>query len=111
MLRYSLTIAGNVEECRTEAEISCDGKLAAIVYEASDGWYTQVIENQFAQPSSDFDAAVNNAQQTLSHYINRWGENAPQNMTWGAFTLWLMMKDDGTAMGIRCKTPSGPDQR
>jgi hypothetical protein len=32
--------------------------------------------------------------------------NPPENATRGAFSLWLMVKDDGTAMGVNMK--SGP---
>jgi hypothetical protein len=99
---YSVTILGNLEECRTEAEVSRDGHLAAVVYEKPDGWHTEIIASQLTQPQVEFDAAVNAARETLSHYINRLGTNPPQNMTRGAFALWLMIKDDGTAMGRHC---------
>jgi hypothetical protein len=97
---YSVTVLGNVEECRTEAEVSRDGQLAAVVYEGSDGWHTEIISSQLTQPQSDFDAAVNTARETLSHYVNRLGTNPPHNLARGGLSLWLMMKDDGTAMGI-----------
>jgi hypothetical protein len=96
---FAVTVLGNIEKCRTEAEISRDGELAAVVYEKSDGWHTEIVASQLTQPESDFDAAVNAAQETLSHYVNRLGTNQPPNMTRGAFALWLMIKDDGTAMG------------
>ena len=109
MTAYAVTILGNVEECRTEAEVSRDGQLVAIVYEASDGWHTQIIDSQRTQPQSDFDAAVDSAYRALSHYVNRRGTNPPQNVTVGALSLWLMMKDDETAMGFRCKATPSPD--
>jgi hypothetical protein len=35
---YSVTVIGNVEQCRTEAEIrDSQGAVTAIVYETSDG--------------------------------------------------------------------------
>jgi hypothetical protein len=97
---YSVTILGNVEECRTEAEISRDGRVVAIVYESFDGWHTEMVDEHLAQHECDLEQAVEGARKTLSHYVNRLGNDPPQNATRGAFALWLLMKDDGTAMGI-----------
>lgn len=95
---YSITILGNVEECRTEAEVSRDGRVVAIVYESSDGWHTEIVGEELTPPESDLEEAVDGARRTLSHYVNRLGNDPPQNATRGAFALWLMMKDDGKAM-------------
>src|ERR1700730_14155803 len=104
---YSLTIVGNVERRRTEAKIAdSEGVVLAIVYEEIDGWHTDILVEQLNQASADFWTVVDNARQNLSHYVNRRGENPPENATWGAFSLWLMVKDDGTAMGMNMK--SGP---
>jgi hypothetical protein len=101
---YSVTIVGNVEQCRTEAEISDgEGVTVAVVYEASDGWHTDILEEHRNQATSDFKTIIDNAKESLSHYVNRRGENAPENASWGAFSLWLMIKDDGTAMGMSVK--------
>lgn len=100
MGNYTVTVLGNVEQCRTEAEVTRDGQLIAVVYETSDGWHTEIVASQLISPQGDFEAAVSTARQTLSHYINRRGMNPPQNATSGALALWLMKKDDGTAMGI-----------
>lgn len=99
MSSYAVTVWGNVEKCRTEAEVSRDGRIVAIVYEASDGWHTDTIDGKLAQPQSDFDEALNTACQILSQHANRCGTNPPQNATAGALSLWLMVKADGTAMG------------
>ena len=96
---YSVTILGNVEECRTEAEISRDGRVVAVVYESSDGWHTEMVDSHLTQSESDLEQAVERACESLSHYVNRLRNDPPQNATRGAFALWLMMKDDGTAMG------------
>jgi hypothetical protein len=98
---YSVTIVGNVEQCRTEAEIS-DGERAivAVVYEASDGWHTDILEERQNQASNDFKTIIDTAKKNLSHYVNRRGEHAPENLSRGAFSLWLMTKDDGTSMGM-----------
>ena len=108
MSTYAVTVLGNIEECRTEAEVSRDGQLAAVVYEKAGGWHTEIIATHLTQPQSDFDAAVNAAREALSHYINRLGTNPPQNMTRGAFALWLMIKDDGTVMGKQWQSAIGP---
>ena len=58
---FEIIIAGNLEACRTEAEI---------------------------------------AEEKLSHYVNRRGDNVPIELTTaGALAMWLMVKDDGTVMG------------
>jgi hypothetical protein len=98
---FEIIIAGNVDACRTDAEIADErGKRVAIVYEDADGWHTEVIEAGLQQSSSDFKSLIENAKETLSHYVNRRGENVPDELTTrGALALWLMLKDDGTAMG------------
>jgi hypothetical protein len=98
---YSVTIIGKVEQCRTEAEIiDGEGAVSAVVYEALDGWHTNILAERLDRASAEFQTAVENAKESLSHYVNRRGENPPENATWGAFSLWLMMKDDDTALGI-----------
>jgi hypothetical protein len=52
------------------------------------------------QNATDFRIIVDSAKEKLSHYVNRKGENAPADITSGSFSLWLMTKDDGTAMGM-----------
>jgi hypothetical protein len=98
---YSVTIIGNVEKCRTEAELSDgEGAVLAVVYEIADGWHTEILAEKLNQAATEFQTAVENAKESLSHYVNRRGENPPETATRGAFSLWLMMKDDGTAMGM-----------
>ena len=102
---YSVTIIGNVEQCGTEAEISdSEGAVLAVVYETSDGWHTDVFVEQLNQTATDLQTAVENAKESLCHYVNRRGENPPENATRGAFSLWLMVKDDGTSMGMNMKS-------
>jgi hypothetical protein len=101
---YSITIVGNVEQSRTEAEISNgEGVVLAVVYEGSDGWHTDIVAEHPGQAASDLQTVVDQAKESLSHYVNRRGENAPENATRGAYSLWLMVKDDDTAMGIEMK--------
>jgi hypothetical protein len=97
---FEIIIAGNLDAYRTEAEIADDaGVRVAIVYEGPDGWHTEILDRRQELSSSAFNALIENAKETLSHYVNRRGENVPREMTMGALSLWLMLKDDGTAMG------------
>ena len=83
---YSVTILGNVEQCRTEAEISdSEGTLLAVVYQTSDGWHTDVLVEQLNQTATDFQTAVENAKESLSHYVHRRGENPTENTPWVHF--------------------------
>ena len=45
----------------------------------------------------DFQTAVENDKESLSRYVNRRGENPTENASWGTFSLWLMVKNDGTS--------------
>jgi hypothetical protein len=106
---YSVVIIGNVEQCRTEAEISDgEGTLLSVVYETSNGWHTDhLVEHVNRAP--DFQTALEHAKEKLSHYVNRRGENPPEAGTRGAISLWLMLKDDGTALGVNWNAGSKPD--
>ena len=75
----------------------------AVVYEASDGWHTDIVVEHLGQAASDLQTALDHAKENLSHYVNRRGENAPENATQGAYSLWLMVKVDNTAMDIKMK--------
>jgi hypothetical protein len=94
-------IVGNADTSRTEAEIADEsGNTVAIVYEDSDGWHTDLTDPQIEQAASNFTALIESAKEKLSHYVNRRGDNVPSELrTRAALSLWLMAKDDGTAMG------------
>jgi hypothetical protein len=97
---FERIIIGNTETCRTEAEITDQsGTRLAMVYEDSNGWHTEVFGDWVQQIPSNFDTLIADAKEALSHYVNRRGDNVPGNMTAGSLSLWLMLKDDGTAMG------------
>jgi hypothetical protein len=100
-LVFETIIVGNVDARRTQAEIADEsGKRVAIVYEDPDGWHTEVLDDRVEQGSTSFNALVENAKEVLSHYVNRRGDNVPSQLTTvGALALWLMAKEDGTAMG------------
>jgi len=100
---FETVIAGNPDTCRTEAEIADEsGNSVAIVYEDSDGWHTQVLDDRVEQASSSFNALIENAKEVLSHYVNRRGDKVSSQLkTRRQLPLWLMEKDDGTMMGPR----------
>lgn len=98
---FSNTILGNVDERRTECEISGDaGAAMAVVYETHEGWCVEVLREPKDEELASFNASVEAAKQSLSHYVNRRGSNPPKETTMGGLSLWLLEKDDGTALGI-----------
>ncbi|HKW64286.1 MAG TPA: hypothetical protein VJN89_17165 [Candidatus Acidoferrum sp.] len=110
-LSYSVTIVGNVEKCRTEAEISEDsGNCVGIVHEDASGWHIE-LTNPVHQEFGEFNAAVAEAKERLAHFVNRMGYGATENTTRGALALWLMIKDDGTAMGVHLGPAGQSKQR
>jgi hypothetical protein len=97
---FETIILGNPESCRTEAGIADEsGNRVAIVYEGADGWHTEVLGPWLEQPPTNFGALIESAKEVLSHYVNRRGDNVPCGLSVGALSLWLIVKDDGTAMG------------
>jgi hypothetical protein len=52
---------------------------------------------------TDFQTAVENDKESLSHYVNRRGENQLK-IRLGHISLWLMVKNDGTAMRMNMKS-------
>ena len=100
---FDTTIFTNLDECRTECEISDDISIVAIVYEKLDGWNVNSLRAINPNERKDVDACVAVAKERLSHYVNRLGHNAPENLTLAGLSLWLMEKDDGTAMGLKVR--------
>jgi hypothetical protein len=97
---YVTTIVTNLDVGRAEAEIADEsGNLAMIVYEHHDGWHVEVFNDSMAQATDEFRELHEGPKGALSHYVNRRGNNPPEGLTAGALSLWLMEKDDGTAMG------------
>ena len=109
MSQYKIQICGNAERRRTEAEILAglpDGPLTAvaIVFETADGWEMQSFDDRLIDElGAVFDAAVEEAKERLRHYVNRTGENVPEGLSAVGLSFWLMVKDDGTAMGKSVK--------
>ena len=98
---FETIIIGNPETCRAEAEIPDEsGSRVVIVYEDSSGWHTEIFGDWAKQAPSSFNTLIDSAREVLSHYVNRRGDNVPSELTAvGALSLWLMVKDDGTAKG------------
>jgi hypothetical protein len=97
---FFTTICSNVDDCRTECEISDDTATVAVVYEDHDGWHIETFRDLRSEERKDFDASVAAAKQNLSRYVNRMGGNVPEGSTVGGISLWLMEKDDGSALGM-----------
>ena len=100
----SITIFGNVESGRTEAEVYRDGVCVAIVYEDAGGWHIEQLDDSQPQLSSE---EVETAQDTLKVYINRCGVKPPSGLSAAGLSIWLMEKDDGTSMGVTAKEVPG----
>lgn len=114
---YKIMICGNVNSCRTEAEIELqrmDGEplLVGLVYETDNGWQQEAIEKvHIAANDKDFAAAAAEARRCLEEYINRRGENPPEGLTNSGLSFWLMKKKDGTSMGRAYQTGNAnPDK-
>jgi hypothetical protein len=88
----------NIEQCRLEAEVSNDrGDVIAIIYEDQFGWRLEEVEGFPNKLPSQF---IEQVKAEMQRFVNRVGSNAPQHCTRGELALWLMRKDDGTAMGV-----------
>lgn len=97
---FSKVLAGNVEDCRLEAEILDQaGNLVAVLYEDQTGWHLNALDKNRVDEQIP-SAFITRLQRELVHYVNRRGDNVPEGMTRAGVALWLMEKDDGTAMGV-----------
>jgi hypothetical protein len=94
----SHVFVSNVENCRLEAEVSTDkGDIIAVIYEDQSGWRVEEIDGQlFPIPIQ----LIEQIKAEMRSYVNRVGSDAPRDCTRGELALWLMLKDDGTAMGV-----------
>jgi hypothetical protein len=71
------------------------GRLIASLYEDTSGWHLSRFE-QDAIPEK----LLEQVKARMEAYVNRKGFDAPEGMNRGEMALWLMLKDDGTAMGL-----------
>lgn len=98
---YHIEFFGNIETCRTEAEIYVGAKTTepwAILYQSSQGWVIECLDST-GVPVDVAAAAVDEARRGLNEYVNRRGENPPSGLTAEGLAFWLMEKSDGTSMG------------
>lgn len=105
---FAISILGNVQSACTEAEISSPDKSGidsvwAVVSDTKSGWHVTFIEAGFSLSLETVVSALKAAQEALKHYVNRRGENPPEGLTVADFSMWLMEKDEGTAMGRRVR--------
>jgi hypothetical protein len=96
---FEQVVFGNIAEVRTEIEISGDRTVLVGVYESSHGWVVEYLGG--AEDTPGLRTEIEGAKERLRHYVNRRGLNAPEGLTAAGLALWLMEKDDGTAMGRR----------
>jgi len=93
---------GNVDENRVEAEISRSdtNETLAIVYK-SEG--RMVVEQMIkgADRCPGYLKAVEDAKANLDDYVHPEGIEVDEGMSRAAHSLLLMLKKDGTAMGIK----------
>ena len=92
-----VSFLGNIQDCRTEAEISYSrpggsSEVIAAVWEDDDGGLVAELGDVFLE-------AIENTKRRLQRYVNRRGTNPPEGLSPAGLSLWLMLKDDGTAMG------------
>ena len=93
----STVFAGNLDRCRLEAEVYADDdSLIAIIYEGHQGWCVEKAQGASQELPAEF---IQQVQSEMSHYVNRKGIGAPHPCSAGELALWLMRKDDGSAMG------------
>ena len=105
---FSTTIFTNLDECRTECEIADDNSVVAVVYAERDGWRVNRLRSISEGEGQAFNTTIDEVKERLSHYVNRFGEDVPDGLTRAELSLWLMLKDDGTAMGMLISGAPGP---
>jgi hypothetical protein len=85
-----VVLAGNPEAGRLEAEVRNERyDLVAIVYEDNAGWHIEkhrsdTIPDDFLQKIKD----------ELGKRPNRKGDDEPEGLTAGEYSLWLLEKDE-----------------
>ena len=92
------TLISNLEECRLEAELSdTDGSVVAILFENGSGWHPERLTSDRTVIPTKF---LQDVKANMQRYVNRTGFQAPHGLTRGELSLWLLLKADGTAMGL-----------
>ena len=107
---FKINFLGNVSDCRTEAEVSLrhspsnTDPLCALVYEGESGHVVEWFGSAGESKSPGLTAAVEDAKLGLLNYVNRRGLNPPEGLTRAGLSLWLLEKEDGTAMGVSLRS-------
>ena len=72
---FTAAIAGNTEQCRTEATILDEsGKKLAVIYEDMSGWHTDFLDEHVDRESKEFQSMIGALKQKLSRFVNRKGQ-------------------------------------
>jgi hypothetical protein len=98
---FRIQVAGVIEDGFTSAEIYSDDTLVAVVYELTQGWKLDLYQSPRGLDVGEFLKVLQAAQARLLEYVNRRGENPPEGLSAVAFSMWLMEKSDGTALGVK----------
>jgi hypothetical protein len=81
-----VVLVGNIEAGRLEAEVRNErDELVAIVYEDNAGWH---IDQQGSNKISD--DLLAKIKDELHSHRNRKGNDAPEGMSRGEYSLWLL---------------------
>jgi hypothetical protein len=98
---FRFQVIGAPDDGYTSVEVCHGDALVAVVYELPSGWKVDLYQSPGGMDFGEFVKALHAAQTRLLEYVNRRGENPPEGLTRAGFSLWLMEKADGTAMGIK----------
>ena len=102
-MRFELIFAGNVDENRVDAEISCKRwykrhwELAATVYKKEDRF--EVLRFGRIGENSKTNKLIEEAKRGLDRYVNAEGISGDEGLTRAGIAFSLMKKSDGTALG------------
>jgi len=102
-----ITITGSHLDGFTAAELWCitqdDRYSLGRVFEQEDGWHYDLLSSvaELGISHDRFIMEIERAKEALRSYVNRKGANPPTDLSPAEFSLWLMMKEDGTALGQR----------
>ena len=69
------------------------------VYDSEEGWCVDYYSDSLNKEDEKLDAVIEAAKEDLSHYVNRLGHDPPEGISAVGLSLWLMLKDDGSALG------------
>ncbi len=110
MSRFKVQYLGNTKERRTEAEVvdsTCPedtDPTCAVLHDSGAGIEIELLPHgQELRTNDELKRALEDARSGLLRYVNRRGENSPRGLSVAGLSLWLLEKDDGTAMGAKIR--------